>query len=72
MTKIIFFYKQSLVDAMDSLFPGKLNPKLYRVWYKIIIKNTVIQVKTGAGMSAPGLAGPGTGQGEAELRWPAP
>ena len=36
--------------------------KLYRVWYKLNEK-TVIQVRTGAGLSSRGLAGPVTGQG---------
>ena len=57
-----FFDKQSLVDAMDSLHKAKINQKFYPVWYKMN-KNTVIRVKTGAGMSATGLAGPVTGQG---------
>ena len=57
-----FFDKQSLVDAMDSLYQAKINPKFYRVWYKMN-ENTVIQVKTGGGMSARGMAGPVTGQG---------
>ena len=30
-----FFDKQSLVDALDSLLPAKINPKLYRVCYKM-------------------------------------
>ena len=57
-----FFDKQSLVDAMEALHKAKINPKFYRVWFKMN-QNTVIQVKTGAGMSARGLAGPVTGQG---------
>jgi hypothetical protein len=57
-----FFDKQSLVDAMDSLHKANIHQKFYRVWYKMN-QNTVIQVKTGAGMSARGLAGPVTGQG---------
>ena len=60
---IKFFDKQSLVDAMDALHQAKVNPKNYRVWYKLNM-NTVIQVKTGGGgMSARGLAGQVTGQG---------
>ena len=48
---------------MDALYQAKVNPKNYRVWYKLN-QNTVIQVKTGGGcMSAQGLAGPVTGQG---------
>ena len=39
-----------------------MNKKLYRVWYKLNSKTT-IQVMTGAGLSARGLAGPVTGQG---------
>ena len=63
VTDIIkFFDKQNLIDAMDSLHRAKVNKKFYRVWYKLN-QNTVIQVKTGAGMSAQGLAGPVTGQG---------
>ena len=48
-----FFDKQSLVDAMDSVHKAKINPKFYRVWYKMN-QNTVMQVETGAGMSARG------------------
>ena len=59
---IKFFDKQSLVDAMDALYQAKVNPKNYRVWYKLN-QNTIIQVKTGAGLSARGLAGQVTGQG---------
>ena len=58
-----FFDKQSLVDAMQTLYKAKVNTKLYRVWYKMNSKTT-IQVMTGAGLSARGLAGPVTGQGE--------
>ena len=47
---------------MDSLNKAKVNPKFYRVWFKMN-QNTVIQVKTAAGMSAQGLAGQVTGQG---------
>ena len=47
---------------MESLHQAKINPKMYRVWFKMN-QNTVIQVKTGAGMSGQGLAGPVTGQG---------
>ena len=46
-----FFDKQNLVDAMDSIHQAKVNPKFYRVWYKLNHK-TEIQVKTGAGLSA--------------------
>ena len=42
---IKFFGKQSLVDAMDSLYKSKIYPKVYRVSYKTN-QNTVIQVKT--------------------------
>ena len=57
-----FFDKQSLCDAMHTLYQAKVNKKFYRVWYKLNSK-TEIQVKTGAGLSARGLAGPVTGQG---------
>ena len=57
-----FFDKQSLCDAMHTLYQSKVNQKCYRVWYKLNAK-TEIQVKTGAGLSARGLAGPVTGQG---------
>ena len=30
-----FFDKQSLVDAMNTLYKAKVNKKLYRVWYKL-------------------------------------
>ena len=57
-----FFNKQSLADAMNTLAQANVNKKCYRVWYKLNEK-TVIQVMTGAGLSARGLAGPVTGQG---------
>ena len=57
-----FFDKQSLVDAMNTLHQAKVKSKWYRVWYKLN-ENTKIQVKTGAGLSSQGLAGPVTCQG---------
>ena len=57
-----FFDKQSMVDAMKTLHEAKVKSKWYRIWYKLN-QNTTIQVKTGAGLSARGLAGPVTGQG---------
>jgi hypothetical protein len=57
-----FFDKQSLSDAMQTLHKAKVNKTLYKVWYKLNEKTT-IQVMTGAGLTARGLAGPVTGQG---------
>ena len=54
-----FFDKQSLVDAMHTLYQAKVKSKWYKVWYKLNEKTT-IEVRTGAGMSAQGLAGPVT------------
>ena len=59
---IKFFDKQSLVDACDALHRAKVNNKFYRVWYQLN-SSTQIEVRTGAGTSARGLAGPVTGQG---------
>ena len=59
---IKFFDKQSLIDACDALHKAKVNNKFYRVWYKLN-QNTQIEVRTGSGVSARGLAGPVTGQG---------
>ena len=59
---IKFFDKQSLVDACDALHKAEVNPKFLRCWYKLN-KETEIEVRTGAGDSARGLAGPVTGQG---------
>ena len=59
---IKFFDKQSLIDACDSLFKANVKKKYWRVWYKLN-KSTEIEVRTGAGGSARGLAGPVTGQG---------
>ena len=59
---IKFFDKQSLIDACDALFNAEVNPKLFRCWYQLN-KSTEIEVRTGAGDSARGLAGPVTGQG---------
>ena len=59
---IKFFDKQSLIDACDSLHQANVNNKFYRVWYQLNAK-TEIEVQTGAGVSARGLAGPVTGQG---------
>ena len=57
-----FFDKQSLIDACNALYQAKVNPKFYRVWYNLNAK-TEIEVRTGSGVSARGLAGPVTGQG---------
>ena len=46
-----FFDKQSLIDACNSLYQAKVNPKFYRVWYTLNA-NTEIEVRTGSGMSA--------------------
>ena len=54
-----FFEKQSLVDAMNTLHEANVKSKWYRIWYKLK-QNTKIQVKTGAGLSARGLACPET------------
>ena len=35
-----FFDKESLADAMDSLHKAKINPKFYRVWYKMNKKHS--------------------------------
>lgn len=59
---IKFFYKQNLIDACDALFNAEVNPKLFRCWYQLN-KSTEIEVRTGAGDSVRGLAGPFTGQG---------
>ena len=59
---IKFFDKQSLIDACDSLYRAKVNSKFFRIWYKLNAE-TEIEVRTGAGVSARGLAGPVTGQG---------
>ena len=59
---IKFFDKQSLVDACESLDKANVNSKFFRVRYKLNSK-TEIEVRTGAGVSARGLAGPVTGQG---------
>ena len=47
---------------MDSMYQARINPKFYRIWYKLN-HEIEIQVKTGSDMSARGLAGPVTGQG---------
>ena len=57
-----FFDKQSLVDAMNTLYQAKVKTKWYRVWYKLN-QNTTIQVRFRAELSAQWLAGPVTGQG---------
>ena len=59
---IKFFDKQSLTDACDSLHKANVNSKFFRVWYKLNAR-TEIEVRTGAGVSVRGLAGPVTGQG---------
>ena len=59
---IKFFDKQSLIDACDALHQAKVNKKLLRVWYKLN-EHTEIEVRTGSGLTARGLAGPVTGQG---------
>ena len=47
---------------MHTLHRAKVKKSLYRVWYKLNEKTT-IEVMTGAGLTARGLAGPVTGQG---------
>ena len=59
---IKYFDKQSLIDACDALHKAEVNNKFYRVWYKLN-SSTEIEVRTGAGVTARGLAGPVTGQG---------
>ena len=59
---IKFFDKQSLIDACNTLYQTKVNNKFFRVWYKLNEK-TEIEVRTGSGVTARGLAGPMTGQG---------
>ena len=44
---------------MHTLYQAKVKSKWYKVWYKLNEKTT-IEVRTGAGMSAQGLAGPVT------------
>ena len=62
MKCINFQFAHTNLDAMDSMSQAKINPKFYWVWYKLNFA-TEIQVKTGAGISAQGTAGPVTGQG---------
>ena len=57
---IKFFDKQSLIDACDALNQAKVNNKFFRVWYKMN-ERTEIEVRTGSGLTARGLAGPVTG-----------
>ena len=59
---IKFFDKQSLIDACNTLYQAKVNTKFFRVWYKLNEK-TEIEVRTGSGVTARGLAGSVTGQG---------
>ena len=59
---IKFFDKQSLIDACDALHIANVNNKFYRVWY-LLNSCTEIEVRTGAGTSARGMAGQVTGQG---------
>ena len=59
---IKYFDKQSLIDACDALHKAKVNNKFYRVWYQLNSR-TEIEVRTGEGVTARGLAGPVTGQG---------
>ena len=48
-----------MIDACDALYKAKVNPKFYRVWFNLNAK-TEIEVRTGSGVSAHGLAGPVT------------
>ena len=66
-----FFDKQNIIDARHSLFKAKVDKKMYRVWYRLN-ENATIQVMTGAGLTARGLVGPVTGQGEGGLLLPVP
>ena len=61
-----FFDKLNLINVMNTLYRAQVPKKCYRVWYKLN-ENTTIQVKTGAGLSARGLAGPVIGQGRLDV-----
>ena len=45
-----FFYKESLRDAMNTIYKAGINGKIYRLWYKLNQK-TKIGVQTAFGTS---------------------
>ena len=57
-----YFDKEMIEDAMITCEKRNVNPKATRLWYKLN-EQTKIQVRTGAGLSAPALVGPVVGQG---------
>ena len=46
-----FFDKENLRDVMNTFKKCGISPRLYRTWFTLN-RNTVIIVKTGAGMTA--------------------
>ena len=57
-----FFDRENLIDAMDALHRCKVRGKLYRLIY-MLNKDTVIQVKTGVGMTDKAETGETVSQG---------
>ena len=57
-----FFDKEVLRDAMDEVHNAGVDPKVYRIWYKLNM-NTKIRVKTAVGDTEYGDAGELVGQG---------
>ena len=57
-----FFDKERMEDAMLTCYARGADPKAIRCWYKLN-EETVIRVKTGAGLSEAGMVGAVIGQG---------
>ena len=57
-----YFDKENLRDALNNLHRAGIDPKLYRLWYKLN-QNTKIKVKTPVGLSDEGGVGECIGQG---------
>ena len=60
-----FFHREMLVDGMDAIYNSGVKGKLYRLLY-LMNKNTIIQVKTGVGMTGEEETGENIGQGTGE------
>ena len=59
-----FFDSEVLVDCMDTLGLIKIDPRIYRNWYRLN-QRCLVSVVTGAGMTEEGNAGEVLGQGSA-------
>ena len=60
-----FFDREMLADGLDAIYNSGVRGKLYRLLY-MMNKDTIIQVKTGVGMTKEAETGENIGQGTGE------